>query len=399
MLLSFNRLPRERVLVISTHLARNPEDSKMTLLRAKQIAQLMKHLTDFVAKHEAADVPVVMMGDLNAAVFGEIRGMARAIFQLAGQDVHSFLWRSDDVQTGATSVTSTRDVRIDAVMYQPTHLKVLEVYTPEVKEKIPNEEHPSDHVPVYVAFQVKADHKRRRETAATWLQAIMHSNQKVPVLPESEIHKAFEYFDREHAGKINEFDMEESVNNLRIDLSTEMQFHLLKCYSHNKISWADFLLSYHLQLSPDRMQGVADLEKCFEILDSSGRGAMTLQDIKCIFNEISPTKYPPEEVDTIMKKIQTDADGFVDHQLFTIAVLKGYAHPHSSSDQLDNSDSDEDDDDDVETRVIRLASESVTRGRSAIKKKTTGMQDPIQKARLLKHALERFQAFVNKPVA
>merc|ERR1712059_95703 len=93
-----------------------------------------------------------------------------------------------------------------------------------------------------------------------------------------------------------------------------------------------------------------------------GKGAMALQDIKGIFNEISPTKYTPEEVDTIMKKIQTDADGFVDHQLFTIAVLKGYAHPHSSSDHL--SDDEDDDDDDEDSAFLRIASVKSYKARS-----------------------------------
>merc|ERR1712080_734964 len=107
----------------------------------------------------------------------------------------------------------------------------------------------------------------------------------------------------------------------------------------------------------------ADLEKGFEILDTTGKGAMTMQDIRKIFNEISPTKYTAEEVDIILNKIQADADGFVDTQLFTIAVLKGYAHPNSSSDEL----SDDSDEDARDPHEFETASASVSHGRSAIK--------------------------------
>jgi Ca2+-binding EF-hand superfamily protein/exonuclease III len=397
-LLSFKRCPRERIIVISTHLARNPEDSAMTFLRARQIAQLMKNLTEFAAKNDALDCPVVMMGDLNAAVFGEIRGMARAVFQLAGQDVHSFLWRSDDVQTTATSVTSTRDVRIDAVMYQPTHLKVLEVYVPEVKEKIPNDMHPSDHVPVYVSFQVKADHKRRRESAHAWLAAITHSNQKIPVLLPSEMARAFEYFDREHTFKIDEFDIEESCNNLGIDLSTQQQAILLKCFDNSRINWEDFVLSFNLQLTPDRMTGVADLEKCFDIL-SSGKGAMKLDNLKTAFTEISPVKYTDEEMRDILSVIQTDADGFIDQQLFTTAVLKGYAAGgRDSQETAESSDSDEESsEDEADRRILHEASSQAPVGRmtrKTVQALKGNSEDPIQHARLLRQHLQRFQAFL-----
>ena len=56
------------------------------------------------------------------------------------------------------SAAVTRKVRIDAVMFQPQHLKVLGIHVPHLDGKIPDEKHPSDHVAVRVKFEVKADH-------------------------------------------------------------------------------------------------------------------------------------------------------------------------------------------------------------------------------------------------
>lgn len=82
-LLRFVASPASKVLVISTHLARNPECPNQTKVRARQTAQLMRHLTDFAHRNKADEAPVILMGDLNAQHFGEIRGIARTVFQVS----------------------------------------------------------------------------------------------------------------------------------------------------------------------------------------------------------------------------------------------------------------------------------------------------------------------------
>ena len=54
-----------RLIFISTHLARNPEDPSQTKSRAKQTAQLLNGLNDFAIEHRALDAPVIFGGDLN----------------------------------------------------------------------------------------------------------------------------------------------------------------------------------------------------------------------------------------------------------------------------------------------------------------------------------------------
>ena len=55
-------LSGRRLIFISTHLARNPEDEAMTKDRAKQAAQLFQHLTRFAGEHDAMDEPVAFAG-------------------------------------------------------------------------------------------------------------------------------------------------------------------------------------------------------------------------------------------------------------------------------------------------------------------------------------------------
>lgn len=56
-----------------------------------------------------------------------------------------------DVKTGLTSITNTREVRIDALMYKPRQLEVLEIMPqPMVDGPIPDGIHPRCVSPVDV---------------------------------------------------------------------------------------------------------------------------------------------------------------------------------------------------------------------------------------------------------
>jgi len=52
-----------RVIFVSTHLARNPENEKQTFLRIRQVSQLMLELEKFADEHDASQMPVVISGD------------------------------------------------------------------------------------------------------------------------------------------------------------------------------------------------------------------------------------------------------------------------------------------------------------------------------------------------
>lgn len=43
----------------------------------RQVTQIMATLTQFTSRYGARESPVILLGDLNARHFGEIRGIAR----------------------------------------------------------------------------------------------------------------------------------------------------------------------------------------------------------------------------------------------------------------------------------------------------------------------------------
>ncbi|CAE7538806.1 rlmE [Symbiodinium natans] len=117
------------LVVVSTHLAKDPYNKAQTAIRVRQVTQIMASLTEFTAKHQARHCPVVLLGDLNARHFGEIRGIARTVWQIKGEPVHKFLWGATDVNTGPTSVTKARHCRIDVVQYLSSHMEAASAQT------------------------------------------------------------------------------------------------------------------------------------------------------------------------------------------------------------------------------------------------------------------------------
>eukprot|EP00927_Polykrikos_kofoidii_P060004 TRINITY_DN55087_c0_g1_i1.p1 TRINITY_DN55087_c0_g1~~TRINITY_DN55087_c0_g1_i1.p1 ORF type:complete len:824 (-),score=170.47 TRINITY_DN55087_c0_g1_i1:41-2512(-) len=329
-LLAFVANPRSRVIVVSTHLARNPESTDQTKVRARQAAQLMKNLTDFASRFEADDVAVVWMGDLNAQHFGEIRGIARTVFQVYDHPCHQFLFRCSDVPTGPTSFTETRNVRIDVVMFEPTHLQVLEIDVPPLTSKIPDETHPSDHVPVRVKFVVKAPYDRQRETAASWLECVA-GKERVSPLTDREIRQAFSFIDRDGRGMITRNKLAETcLETGRI--ASNRQELLLTCFDRNEIDFDQFIRAYEVRLCESRLRGVDDLEQAFHFFDSEGVGKLSLEQLMIAFRDVVPIEFSEVEISDLFEEADVDEDGLIDIRSFCRLLSS-----HSCTQQADPS--------------------------------------------------------------
>ena len=142
-----------RLIFISTHLARNPEDPAQTKSRAKQTAQLMKGVTDFAKVHQAMHDPVLLAGDLNTTNIREIANIARTVFELCTEECHPVIFSAVAPRTLHTSVTTTRKMTIDYLFCQNTLEIIDRSPMPYLDKPIPDSNHPSDHVPI--SFRVR----------------------------------------------------------------------------------------------------------------------------------------------------------------------------------------------------------------------------------------------------
>jgi Ca2+-binding EF-hand superfamily protein len=283
----------------------------------------MKHLTEFTMQHTAIEVPVVLMGDLNAQHFGEVRGIARTVFQVSNHPCHNFLFRCADVPTGPTSMTDCRKVRIDAVMFQPKHLKVLGIHVPHLKGRIPDEIHPSDHVAVRVKFEVKADHLKMQECARAWLECVTGTSRLLP-MTDREIKRAFSFLDRDSTSKITKRNLQEGIVELDMGnvLPRERQMRLLDCFPNQVITYQEFISAYEIKFNASRMGNIGDLEQAFGFFDSDNDGKITADDVYAAFSEIVPIDFTEAEVETMLAHLSDDWKEGLDIHTFCEALCK-----------------------------------------------------------------------------
>ena len=148
-LLRYKRDPSVRLTVATTHLERDPNDDNRQISRGYQYGTIFRKLLSFAGKHDAEQVPVVLTGDLNAKDCDELAGIARALVRLLRSPTHPLLWSVMDAPTPATTYTEERCMRIDYLLYQSAAVSLTGVgQLPRLTAPIPDDTHPSDHLPV-----------------------------------------------------------------------------------------------------------------------------------------------------------------------------------------------------------------------------------------------------------
>jgi len=146
------------LVVVSTHLAKLPEDGNQELLRVEEAAQLIVSVTDFMRSVNAHRV--VVMGDFNAwptswtrMVFEHSWANGAGGFMRMSDAFESF--RASKGENACTSRTASRKVWIDYIFYSSDSLELLSTDVEDCPESpIPDERHPSDHLLLQAQFQL-----------------------------------------------------------------------------------------------------------------------------------------------------------------------------------------------------------------------------------------------------
>jgi len=312
------------LVVVSTHLAKDPDNRAQTAIRVRQVTQIMEGLMEFTQLHQAEDAPVILMGDLNARHFGEIRGIARTVWQVTGSQLHKFLWSATDVPTGPTSITKARQCRIDVVQYLSSHLEVLDVQpVPSLPpgQVIPSAKHPSDHFPVCVRFVVKESYQQHKEVARAWLECVA-GTEKVHPLTKADLMVAFEYFNRDRSGRIHRHDLEEACLELRSHFHVDVQCLLLDCFPNQQISYENFIRAYESRLDYQRIRCIGELEYAFQFF-ANDESIIRLNTLESAFREITPISFSDDEVKEMIGRLNVEeGQEYVDLRSFCEVVCK-----------------------------------------------------------------------------
>lgn len=323
-----------RLIFVSTHLARNPECPLKTNERVRQVAQILYHITLFAAEHQEGEgepeAPVVLAGDLNEANLWHLGTMARIKCGVADMGCHPFTFTSKAAssQPTPTSITSCRSMRIDYILLQPSLLQVVESMFEMGQDKdhgeqecrimdqdevIPNERHPSDHLPV--AFRVKfRDRQSVAEgCAASWAE-ILGENPKQQgkistvwptrpggVLSLEEMEVAFNYFDRNGDGVCDREELSCGVKRLRLS-GSEMALETI-LQAKSSLTLDEFRALY--------MKSWLRQQRCFFDRVRSVRTMFHLTVESTNFSSAAAAGEAGEKSGNLFEEMDVDGDGIV----------------------------------------------------------------------------------------
>lgn len=311
------RLTGNLVCFVSTHLRRNPEDPCEDLLRARQVGQVVRHLTAFTNKHGAQDVPVVLTGDLNCTSFGRLRGIANTVSLLSQDDpsVHPFTFDCGDVPTGVTSVTTARSMRIDAIMYQTQRLELVDVLdAPELCQKnpIPNAEHPSDHVPIVAQFRVRSRLGAMKRLAREWFLTLVGHPGQLP-LSTDQLRSTFKLFDYDGAGRATYAEVRKVLLQI-CGCAPQDVSKVLALVPPGGLDLDGFVKIYRKALASSGLPCAEEFHDAFAILDRNGDGGLDDKEFLWFFEECAPAPVCESKLRHLFTNIDRNSDGRIDLQ-------------------------------------------------------------------------------------
>ena len=361
----------QRMLFLSTHLARNPDDPTMDRIRVRETAQLLYALTAFAREHGAIDAPVVMAGDFNTTNFRQLAAAARTLFELSHETVHPFVFNAFAAASQPTSVTACRKMCIDYIFFEPSKLELLEVLDQPALEcckPIPNAEHPSDHLPVLLTMRFRPSAYHQVHLARAWAQMLLSHDGISDVLDESQcsvppekrlerplastqLDAAFDFF----AGSCATHDSigEEALVARFRSLGSDLAPHapaLVKILREASVpadgepfpplSRSTFRDCY---LHALRMQerSSRDVQWAFAFFDADGSGRLRHEELRTGFAAVCPFPMSEARLDEIWRACDGNHDGHVSpHEFFDALFRARYGLPHPVSRPLSAAEAD-----------------------------------------------------------
>ena len=320
-----------RLIFISTHLARNPEDNTQTKQRAKQTAQLMKGLTDFANFHGACHEPAILAGDLNTTNIRQIADIARTVFDLCNQRAHPFVFSAHAPRSLPTSVTTSRRMCIDYLFIQSS----LEVVDQDPMESlaedspIPNGDHPSDHLPIVFTLAFRLNTTQLSTVARSWVSVVLAGGgeedeaagdiQHLQPMRRPDLMRAFAFFDVAGDGNLCPVDLDTGLRDLGMFPKLGLLFSRLEALlerpfrpgGSSTIDFAEFAEAYLSAFLHVKSHFIESMRDAFAYFDSSGDGSLQFDELHQTFVDACPFEIDSETFAEIFEGIDADGDGEV----------------------------------------------------------------------------------------
>lgn len=341
-LLRWRREPNARVLIATTHLARNPESEKQLWPRSFQFSSIVRQLLGFATEHNALDVPVVLTGDLNAKDCDVLSGIARSMTLLLSTPAHPLLWSVLDAPTRATSVTDARACRIDYLLFQSAALRLLRVdQLPKLDQSIPDQQgiHPSDHLPVGASFGLKFGFDQLVDDARQWAACVAGSSVARPLSVEA-LRAAYSYFDKDGSGCVSMLELELGLQALGPQLVGGLDSRLRKILGlapagkrrseegeadEGTMSLERFVRLYSKGAARLTASGMArQLAMAFEAFDTDGDGSVTPEELREGLQAAATAPLDEARVAVLTRELDEDRDGLISRDEFVSWMINAY---------------------------------------------------------------------------
>jgi Ca2+-binding EF-hand superfamily protein/endonuclease/exonuclease/phosphatase family metal-dependent hydrolase len=336
--------PHQKLIFVSTHFARNPECRVQEVIRLRQGVQLMLRLKEFAIRHGCKpEVPAILAGDYNAENFQEMRALTAAFFSLRHETPEKppLFWIMRDAPTPPTSFTLLRQMRIDYLIHSELFLRLEQVHSPKKgdavldgKMTIPNDCHPSDHLPVSAEFRFITEPEVVRGCAERFCMAILNPGAIDRPLFPSEVLMAFDYFDTTGSESVSAEDLTEGLRSLYDATKEEQQMFgemlLLMCTEDEKkdIATVDtFRKALTSRWSTKADQDSLWIKRAFYHMDSNEDGILSREEFTTAFRAISETPgtaIPEDQLNRIFNSMDTDQDDKVHLEEFISAFLNAH---------------------------------------------------------------------------
>ena len=245
---------------------------------------------------------MILTGDLNCTSFGRLRGVANTISLLNREvQLHPFTFDCADAPTGVTSVTMARCMRIDAILYQASKLELVDVQEiPDLsyEQPIPNDEQPSDHVPIVAHFRCRSQLHTARQLAREWFRSLAGKEAQVP-LNKRQLQSAFKLYDYDGTGSVSAANLRKVLVQLFSILPDAAEEVLRRLPA--EISHEAFVSLYLQAVKGAGLPGLEDLREAFELFDKDRSGALDLEELLTAFEQCAPATVPAAELSTLFQ--------------------------------------------------------------------------------------------------
>jgi len=179
-------------------------------------------------------------------------------------------------------------------------------FLPELEDAIPNERHPSDHLPLLCRFRFQSELDRDMALARTWFQVMQYPTCcTAPPLTMEEQKSAWVIFDWNSEGTLTFTKLRRAAQFLALQMDHETTPEIfarlreaeVPCSSpaSGVVDFARFSAAYETAIHSHRNEQLPDLVEAFHAFDVNGDGKITSEELYAMLRECSPIPVSEEE--------------------------------------------------------------------------------------------------------